>query len=164
MMIVCTFQGCISDNEPEGPSLKVGDSLPDFSVSMCDGTIVSTSTLKGKVPVIVFFNTGCKDCQKELPVIQRLWEIYKDNETVAIVPIAREEEEKEIQQYWNQKEFTMPYSPQENREIYSLFAKSVIPRIYIANPYGIITAAYGDSENPQIERLISDIKQALIIQ
>ena len=160
MLIVCTTQGCISDNEPKGPSLKVGDPLPVFSVEMNDGSVVSNETLRGKVALIIFFNTDCGDCRKEFPVVQKIWDTYKDSSMVRIVPIAREETEEEISQYWEKEGFTMPYSPQPNRDVYSLFAQSVIPRIYIASPDGIITAAFGDQDMPDYHSLVEAINAA----
>lgn len=153
MMIICTTSGCINDNEPEGPSLAVGDPLPQFSVTMNDGEVVSTNSLKGKVPVIIFFNTDCSDCQKELPVIQQLWEKYRNDSKVMVLAIAREETEEEISKYWREHDLTLPYSPQETREVYSLFAPSVIPRIYIADQDGVIKANFDDSQLPTLDTL-----------
>lgn len=161
LMLVCTTQGCISDKEPDGPSIKVGEPLPAFSVVMTDGTVVSDITLKGKVPVIVFFNTDCGDCRKELPVIQKLWEIYKDDPKVVVAPIAREESEAKIAAYWKENNLTMPYSPQDNRDVYSLFAPSIIPRIYIANTMGIVTFSSDDSDMPDLDTLITAIQSSL---
>lgn len=160
MLLVCTTSGCVADNEPDGPKIGPGDLMPDFSVVMNNGETVSSQQLKGKVAVIVFFNTACKDCQQELPIIQQLWDFYDDNPGVEIVLIAREESEASISAYWTTHGFTMPYSPQEDRKVYSLFAPSVIPRIYIANPEGVVTAAYGDTDMPTIDTLISDIEKA----
>lgn len=157
MMFVCTTSGCISDDDPKGPSLIVGDPLPNFSVTMNTGEEISTASLKGKIPVIVFFNTDCSDCRKELPVIQELWEKFKDDQRVEIVLIAREESSHEIEKYWEENNLTMPYSPQENKEIYNLFAPSVIPRIYIADRSGVITANFDDSEMPSLETLVKEI-------
>lgn len=159
-MLVCTTQGCISDGDPDGPSLGAGDMLPQFSVELNNGRVVSTSTLKGKVAVIVFFNTGCPDCQKELPVIQNLWELYQNDETVEIFAIAREESATEISKYWKENNLTVPWSAQENRNIYNLFASSIIPRIYIADPSGLITASYDDSDMPDVEVLVNAIDDA----
>ena len=161
MMIVCTTTGCITDDEPKGPSLSVGDPLPQFSVTMNTGEEISTQSLKGKVAVIVFFNTGCSDCRQELPVIQKLWEEYEQNLTVKIVAIAREENEAEIKQYWNENNFTLPFSPQDTKEVYSLFAPSVIPRIYITNPEGIITFTFDDSHLPSLSSLQEAITQSI---
>lgn len=160
LVICCLAQSCVNDKEVEGNSLGVGDPLPYFIVTMNNGEIISTSSLKGKTGVIVFFNTGCPDCRKELPVIQQLWEKFKDNENIVIAPIAREESEEEILQYWNDNHLTLPFSPQEDREVYSLFAPSIIPRIYIFDSKGIITAAYGDTDMPNLATLEEDIATA----
>lgn len=149
--------GCVNEDEPKGPSLSVGDPLPVFSVEMNTGYTVSTQSLEGKVAVIVFFNTGCPDCQKELPVIQTIWETCQDASDVEVVCIAREETEVEIEEYWVANNLSMPYSPQDNREVYNLFAPSIIPRVYVANPNGIITASYGDTDLPSLQTLINDI-------
>ena len=161
MAIVCTSQGCISENEPQGTALSVGDSLPLFSVILNDGTLVDNSSLEGKVAVIVFFNTGCSDCRKEFPVIQMLWELYKDNPEVVIAPIAREESEEDIASYWEANGLTMPYSPQENRDVYNLFAPSIIPRIYITGRNGIILFSSGDADMPDLEKLKTEVTKAL---
>ena len=161
MMLACTLQGCINDKEPDGPSVPQGSPLPDFSVVMNDGSVVSTSSLRGKVAVIVFFNTSCPDCQQELPVIQKLWDIYKDNPQVEIVPISREESAASIKAYWSAHNLSMPFSAQENRDVYSLFAPSVSPRVYVANREGVITAGYGDTDMPSLSTLVKDIEKCL---
>ena len=160
MMIVCTTTGCVTDDEPDGPSLIAGDPLPEFSVTMNNGEVISTNSLKGTIPVIVFFNTGCSDCQKELPVIQKLWEEYNNTQGVKIVAIAREEKADEIRNYWKKNGLSLPYSPQDTREVYNLFATSIIPRIYIANRDGIITSTFDDSKMPGYDLLVSKIKEA----
>ena len=159
-MFVCTTTGCITDEDPQGPSLSVGDSLPQFSVTMNKGEVITTESLRGKVSVIVFFNTDCSDCRKELPVIQDLWERYHEDSQVKVIAIAREESAEEIENYWRENGLTMPYSPQSNREIYNLFAPSIIPRIYIANPSSVIVANFDDSELPSLDILISEINKA----
>lgn len=158
-LLVCTTPGCINDEEPRGVTLGVGDSLPEFSVTMSNGEMVSTNNLFGKVSMIVFFNTNCKDCQEELPVVQQVWQYFEGNSNIVIVPIAREESHDEILTYWQENSLSMPFSPQENREVYNLFAPSVIPRIFIADTNGVITAAYGDQNMPDFATLVSNIEQ-----
>ena len=162
ILLVCTTAGCINDNEPQGPSLVVGDSLPVFSVVMNNGEVVSTESLKGLIPVIVFFNTDCSDCRKELPVIQKLWDLYKDNAEVKILAIAREESASQIMSYWEENNLTLPWSAQENRDVYSLFATSVIPRIYIADKTGVITATFGDQDMPTLEQLETLLQSSFV--
>lgn len=161
MLFVCTTQGCVTDDDPKGTALTVGESLPKFSVTLTDGTIVSDATLTGKIGVIVFFNTGCGDCRRELPVIQQLWEIYKDNPQIVIAPIAREESLESISTYWDQNGLTMPFSPQDNKDVYLLFAPSVIPRIFITDPRGVIRFTSDDSDMPSLDALEKVINSLL---
>lgn len=159
-IIGCTTQACISEGESDGPVVNVGDQLPNFSVSLFDGTIVSNNTLRGKTGMIVFFNTECSDCQKELPVVEQLWQQYKDNPEIQIVAIAREESAEEIETYWNEHNLTIPFSPQDNRDVFHLFAASGIPRIFVSNPEGIITSTFSDVLLPTLTQLDEAIRNS----
>ena len=157
MVFVCTSQGCISDDEPQGIALSPGDSLPSFSVVCSDGATISTESLKGKKSMIVFFNTSCSDCRQELPVVQQVWETFKNDPEVVIIAISREEGPESVAKYWEENNLTIPYSAQTTREVYSLFAPSVIPRIFISNPQGVITFSSGDSDMPDYSLLVDTL-------
>lgn len=123
--------GCVKDNEDPGWTLGKGDRLPDFSVLMNDGSRVSSGSLRGTPSVIVFFNTECADCRRELPVIQKEYDqSLTAGNGVRYVCISREEGTESVMQYWEDNGLTMPFSAQMGREVYDLFASSGIPRIY----------------------------------
>lgn len=143
------LSSCIKD-ENKGADLKVGDYLPDFEVVMNDGTVVSDESLKGKTSVIVFFNTLCGDCQKELPVLQDLYDEYARKD-IRFILISREESSESIETYWSGNSLNMPYSAQKNRDVYSKFAKMSIPRIYINDKDGIIRYIYTDNPVPSYD-------------
>ena len=122
---------------------------------MNDGSTIRTSDLLGGVSVVVFFNVGCGDCRVELPEVQRLWDLQLG---VPIVLIARENTEEAIQSFWQQAQLTMPYSPQSDRKVYSLFASSRIPRIYICDNQGVIRFSHSDDTMPTAEQMADEIK------
>ena len=154
LLVLC---GCINDKEPDGIEVKVGDYLPDFSVTMSNGEKIETGNLIGSVGLIMFFNTNCQDCRKELPVIQEVWDYYYGNKKVKIVLISREESQEEIKKYWEENNLSMNYSPQRNRYVYNLFAKTLIPRIYIYDKEGKVIFASDDSNLPTSQTLIKII-------
>lgn len=139
------LSGCIKEDLPEEHSLVVGDRVPAFSVTMSDGTTFHSSELRGKHGMIVFFNTECPDCRRELPKIQLAYDRVKDNPDYKVVCIAREEGEEEIAAYWRENGLTLPYSPQSGREVYNLFATVSIPRVYLTAPDLVIEAVYDDA-------------------
>ena len=138
---------CIRDRIPQGADLEVGARLPEFSVTMNDGSTVSMADLLGDISCIVFFHTGCPDCQKTLPLIQQLYDRY-GNGPVRFLCISREEGAGEVETYWAENGYTLPYSAQEGREIYNLFATFAVPRIYISDRDGIIRSIWTDNPIP----------------
>lgn len=129
------LSSCISENDGPGRSLKAGDPVPEFSVTLSTGETVSTADMKGHTTVIVFFNTGCSDCQRELPKVQEAYDrALAEGTDVRFICIAREETDASISAYWEAEGLTLPYSPQPDRRIYNLFASQGIPRIYLITP------------------------------
>ena len=69
--------GCINDDVlGRREVVRVGDLLPDFSVTMNDGSVVTGDSLRKSVAVVLFFHTTCPDCQQLLPQIQPLYDEY----------------------------------------------------------------------------------------
>lgn len=129
---------CVYDAEPAGGNnLGPGDRLPQFGVVLSDGREITGATLSKGSAVIVFFNTACEDCRRELPLIEAE---YRDADPSTVyVCIAREEAAESIAAYWRAAGLTLPWSAQSDREVYSLFATEGIPRVYRADN-GVITA------------------------
>lgn len=126
----CTSEGTFEVDDKHS-IVKVSDKLPEFAVILNDGTTLSTSSLTGKPSVVIFFRTTCPDCQKELPIIQTLYETYTSD--VNFICISRAEGNDSVSTYWKEHGLTLPYSSQEDRTVYNLFATQTIPRVYVAD-------------------------------
>ena len=90
--------------------LQIGDAIPDFTVQMNDGSHVTGSQLRKGISVIMFFHTGCPDCQKTLPSVLQIYDEYVGDVNFAL--ISREQGDGEIAPYWADSGYTMPYSAQ----------------------------------------------------
>lgn len=165
-LIASGLCSCITDGDDnddrEDYALVPGDALPSFSVLMSDGeTTIDTRSLSGKVGVIVFFHTDCPDCRKELPVVQRIYDTYKDNPEVLLFCISRSQPASGVSDYWKEHSFTLPYSAQEDVAVFSLFASRVIPRIFITDRQGIIRASHTDDPLATYEELVEEVDGVL---
>ena len=149
------MSGCIKEKQT-GADLKVGDTLPDFEVVMNDGSVVTDNGLRETVSVVMFFHTSCPDCQQVLPEMQKIYDEYH-SENVSFAIISREDPESNIVSFWGQKGLEMPYSAQNDRSVYELFAQTRIPRVYICEKGGKIRYIFTDDPNPSYE----DLKSAL---
>ena len=136
---------CIKDKTQEEFELEPGDSIPNFTVQMDDGSTVSSSQLKKGIALIMFFHTSCPDCQNTLPAVQQIYNQWGNE--ISTVLISREQGAEEIEQHWKEKGYNLPYSAQSTREIYNLFATSRVQRVYICKN-GIIEHIFTDSPIP----------------
>lgn len=154
------FAACIGDEMEEGTvNLQSGDRVPAFSVVMDDGRKVTSECLLGNPAVVVFFHTGCPDCRKELAVLQRIYDEF--GAAVQMVCISRGEGEEDIARYWEEHRFTLPYSAQDDRSVYHLFAKSGIPRVYIVDKSGMICYVFTDNPLADYEDLAEAVAAVL---
>ena len=152
---------CIKEVQ-KGADLGVGDSVPDFTVTMNDGNQVTGVSLREGmgISVIVFFTTQCPDCRETLPHIQRLYQEYA-SEDVKFALISREDTEENIYSFWKDNGFTMPFSAQADRRIYELFARSRVPRVYICRD-GVIKYIFTDKPSiPTYELLSASLEEVL---
>ena len=143
MLLCLVLTGCssMSDEEEAVERVKVGDHVPAFTVSMTDGSsqwTFNSNQLKGET-VIVFFNTTCGDCKRDLPLLEQYYQKHQEEEGFQMIAISREEEDASIAKFWKENNLTIPYSAQKDRRVYNLFATSIIPRIYFCTKEGIVT-------------------------
>lgn len=135
--------GC---HQPEsGQHVQVGETLPDFKTCTIAGNEIGTENLAGSPSLIVFFETLCPDCVKELPTIEQL---YKDfGEGMSFLAIARSESELVVSDYWETSGFTMPVAAPGSRELYNLFDRgsmSGVPQVYVSDENREVVAYFDD--------------------
>lgn len=139
--ILMLMVGCIGEKDEPEWFLHPGDDLPRFEVTTIEGkTVGSADSYKAEL-IIVFFNTTCPDCQRELPVLQKQYEEnikLPEAEQSIYICISREEGTADVERYWSENHLTLPVSPQTDRSIYSLFASVGIPRIFYAKDGKIV--------------------------
>lgn len=145
LLLLLLFPACFGDENYEMEEyVKIGHRLPSFSVDLSDGTRYDAATPQPSI--IVFFNTSCIDCQKELPILDAQYKsgAFADRR---IVCISRAETDETIRAFWSANGLSLPYSAQPDRSIFSLFASAGIPRIYVTDAQGVVTSISYSAEH-----------------
>ena len=117
--------------------VKVGDSMPAFTLHSTVNGTVSSEDLKGKVVLINIFATWCGPCQSELAEVQKLTEYNK------------------------RKGFTFPLYPDPKREVTGKFASQYIPRSYLIDKEGKVISATVGYKKEEMDKLMKEIDKAL---
>jgi peroxiredoxin len=129
----------LSNAQDDGTITKVGDKAPVFSCKTIDGKTIDLNKTNGKIVMVTFFATWCGPCNEELPVIQKeIYNRYKDNPDFILAVIGRQHTEQELKDFAAKKGLTLPFAPDPEKAIYSLYAKQMIPRNVIIGKNGKI--------------------------
>ena len=145
----------------ESSIVHVGDRSPDFVLTDADGLTFSMVDAKGKVVLISFFATWCGPCLLELPHIEKIWTEYRDSKKFHLLVIGREESTDSVRDFRSKNGFSFPIAPDPNREIYSLFAKELIPRTIVVSPEGVIVYFKAGFDERDLDELRSVLTQQI---
>lgn len=154
--------GGSKSSEEDHTIAKLNTAAPDFAYETGAGAAKKLSDLKGKTVLVTFFATWCGPCRAELPHIEK--EIYhrlKDNPDFELLIIGREHDSDEVNKFKTEQQFTMPFYPDKERKIYSLYAKQSIPRNFLIDKNGkIVYLSIGFNEE-DFEVLKTEIDKQL---
>ena len=133
--------GCVMSNHPsheESTFVNVGAMAPDFTVELIDGGERRLSTLRGEVVMLVFFSSGCPDCQAQFTEMMRL--IKEDEPNFRLLAISREETLEETIAFRDKYSFPYEVGTDPDKSIYSLYASMYVPRTYLIDRTGKVVA------------------------
>lgn len=142
--------------------MKVGTTVPDFTLTTLDGELFRLSDQKGKIVFINFFALTCPICIKELPMLEKqIWQKYKGNTDIVILCIGRQETKEKLTTFRDKKRYTFPIATDTNRAVYAMFAEKYIPRNIIIDKDGkLIFSEVGYNEE-KFQKLQEEIKKSL---
>ena len=125
-------QSTSSDKNNTALSLK-GQQLPEFKMTSQDGKLIAISELYDKPILVVEWASWCPHCQKQLPIVQQMYEKYGDQ--IHFVLLNMNEPGKETKetadQYIKEKGYTFPYYYDEDQSAADLLQVQTIPSMYL---------------------------------
>ncbi len=147
--------------DDRGYIVKVGDDIPDFSLQFIDGTILSSSDLKGKVIILQFTASWCSVCRKEMPYLEKeVWQTFRDKGFI-LIGIDRDEPLDIVQQFKKEMNVTYPMALDPEAEIFGLFAdkESGVTRNVIIDQNGKIVFLTRLFDEKEFKNMVEFIKK-----
>jgi peroxiredoxin len=140
--------------------VKIGDSIPNLTMTLTNGKKISSKQWKGKVVMLQFTASWCGVCRKEIPFIERdIWLRNKKNPNFLLLGVDRDEPLEKVKRYQKEMEITYPLVIDPNADIFGIFAdkKAGITRNVIIDQKGKIvymTRLFKESEFREMVRVI----------
>jgi len=139
---------------------KIGDKIPDFTLTLSNGKTISSKDWRGKVVMLQFTASWCGVCRKEMPYIQQdIWVKNKRNSNFLLFGVDRDEPLEKVKQYQKEMNISYPLAIDPNADIFGLFAdkRAGVTRNVIINREGKIvymTRLFKEREFREMVRII----------
>jgi len=146
-----------------GYIVKIGQQVPDFSMTTIEGKTLRMADLKGKVAMLQFTASWCSVCRKEMPHIESdIWKKYRNNPNFALFGIDLDEPKDIVEKFAKEIPVTYPLALDPKGGIFYQFAeqKAGVTRNVIIDKSGKIvymTRLYKDEEFQEMKKVIADL-------
>jgi len=105
-----------------GYIVEVGQTCPDFELTLQDGTKTSLKELNGKIVMLQFTASWCGVCRREIPHIEKdIWQKYKDQGLV-LIGVDRGEPLEKVKAFAETMKITYPLALDQDESVFQKFA------------------------------------------
>ena len=146
-----------------GYIVKVGQTAPDFTVTLTDGKTVKLSDFRGKVVMLQFTASWCGVCRKEMPFIEKdIWQKHKPDPDFMLMGIDRDEPLNKVIAFGKSTGVTYPLGLDPGADIFAKYAlrQAGITRNVLIDKKGrivMLTRLYNPEEFSSLVRKIDEL-------
>ena len=146
-----------------GYIVKVGQTAPDFTVTLTDGKTVKLSDFRGKVVMLQFTASWCGVCRKEMPFIEKdIWQKHKSDPDFMLMGIDRDEPLNKVIAFGKSTGVTYPLGLDPGADIFAKYAlrQAGITRNVLIDKEGrivMLTRLYNPGEFSSLVRKIDEL-------
>jgi len=139
---------------------KIGDTIPDFTMTLTNGKKVSSKDWKGKVVMLQFTASWSGVCRKQIPFVEQdIWLKNKHNRNFVLFGVDRDEPLEKVKRYQKEMDITYPLAIDPFADVFGIFAdkRAGVTRNVIIDQKGKIvfmTRLFKESEFKEMVRVI----------
>lgn len=138
--------------------LAVGDQAPDFQLVDMDGNVQRLSDYKGQGVFLNFWGTWCKPCAKEMPYIDKQYQVFKD-QGVQTIAVNIAESDFKVNSYTKQYGMTFPVVIDRQKNVMERYNIGPLPTTFLVDPDGkIIRIIQGEMTEQDVANFMEEIK------
>jgi cytochrome c biogenesis protein CcmG/thiol:disulfide interchange protein DsbE len=126
---------------PSPPSKLLGQPAPEFIFTTIDGKKVTREDIKDKVVVLDFWFTQCTPCQESFPLMNKVYQRYKDSDKVVFLAVNADDNTltdaavRETMKSWGSE---LPLARDPNQDIRKAFDVTGMPTLFVIGPNGTV--------------------------
>ena len=111
----------------------------DFRLPLAEGGKFRLADQRGKVVMINFWATWCPPCREEMPAMERLWQLHKDQGFV-IVAVSLDADPAVVKPFVDQYKLTFPVALDPKMDLGNAYGVRALPSSFIVDTQGYLAA------------------------
>ena len=121
--------------------------VPDMSLPTLEGRPLALKELRGRVLLVNFWATWCLPCQWEMPLMEKLYQAYRDRGFVVVAISVDQQGAAVVKPFVEQRKLTYPVLLDTKLEGVAKFGLLGIPATFLVGADGLIKGVtYGPKE------------------
>ncbi|HET6569069.1 MAG TPA: redoxin domain-containing protein [Rhodothermales bacterium] len=147
----------VEPQEAQQEATLEGKPAYDFELERLDGGTMSLASLRGKVVLVNFWATWCGPCRVEMPMLQKLYEEYRD-EGFEVVAVSVGEPRTDVAPFVKTNGFTFPVLLDQDTAIANAYMAGAIPMSVIIDRDGVVRHLFsGAAPEEVVRRALQDV-------
>jgi cytochrome c biogenesis protein CcmG, thiol:disulfide interchange protein DsbE len=118
-------------------ALDRGARAPEIDLRDRSGARVRMASPRGKVVLVDFWASWCAPCREELPVLQRLYERYRERGLV-VVGVNVDREQRNMNDYVQRFRLTFPVVHDSAHRVADRYSPPTMPTSYLIDRGGVV--------------------------
>ncbi len=149
---------------PSPPSELLGKQAPAFEFTRIDGEKITADSLKGKIAVLDFWFTQCTPCQQGFPLLNKVYERYKNRDDVVFISVnadantVSDQTVRETHKTWGSQ---LPLARDLNEHIQKAWQVSAMPALFVIGNDRIVQH-HEMGVNAELEKELPETIEALL--
>ncbi|MEX2142892.1 MAG: redoxin domain-containing protein [Pirellulales bacterium] len=149
---------------PSPPSKLLGKPAPEFAFTTVDGSKVTRDDIKDKIVVLDFWFTQCTPCQQSFPLMNKVYQKYKDSDKVVFLAVNADDsslDNKTVQETMKSWGSELPLARDPNQDIRKAFDVTSMPTLFVIGSDGAVQH-HEIGLNPAIETELPQTIESLL--
>ncbi|WP_335869770.1 thiol-disulfide oxidoreductase ResA [Bacillus sp. 2205SS5-2] len=117
--------------------IKIGKPAPNFMLTDLEGNSHTLSDYKGQGVMVNFWGTYCKPCEKEMPAMDRQYQVFQD-QGIEILAVNVGESKYLVEKFAKKYDLSFPVVTDVEGDVQDAYGVYNLPVTFLVNPDGNI--------------------------
>jgi thiol-disulfide isomerase/thioredoxin len=133
----------------------------DFAVTALDGRVQQLSAMKGKIVFVNLWAVSCLRCSAEMPTIQRLYNTFRGDPSIAFVIASHADSPEKVRWYARLSDYDLPFYTVRDSDVPASLRPRQFPATYVFAKDGALVARQiggADWNSPAVARALHQLE------